>query len=793
MSSASVKLPVNAPSTSSRRTGRRPVELAEMVLINLACVVAIAGALIVGATSSRAETGSAVLQKMAANLVRPNAMTSGQLLFPSNREGYYVQAPRVKTDVVIDVNGPIARTRVTQRFENPSDGWVEGLYVFPLPEESAVDTLRMQIGDRLIEGKIKPRAEAKQIYEQAKREGKKASLLEQQRPNIFTNAVANIGPKETIVIQIEYQQTVQQDRGEFSLRFPMVVAPRYHPKPIVQSVRFSNQGQGSGWGVVDPVPDRDKISPPVLDPRENAKINPVSLTVKLHAGFPLETVVSHHHRIQSVTPDTGTRVVTLEGESVPADRDFELSWTAQGTAPTAALFHETVGEEAYILAMITPPKLTESQLSGLEKKPREIIFVIDNSGSMGGESIVQARQSLQNALRRLAPSDRFNIVRFNDTHELVFPVAVPADRENLDRAIAFVGALEAQGGTEMRIALEAALSDPNPAGSDHIRQVVFITDGAIGNEQELFDLIGTRLGRSRIFTIGIGSAPNSFFMNRASEIGRGTFTHIGSTHQVADRMDQLFTKLENPVLTGLRAVVSGGNLSEVTPEPLPDLYLGEPIVLSAKADDLSGHLTIRGDYGGTPWEVSLPLAEAVAGSGIGKLWARRQIATLEASKSRGSDSVDQAIEAIALTHHLVSRVTSLVAVDVTQTRPKGTSLTEKQVPLNLPKGWSFDSVFGGLDPSPSPLPQRAAAQSRSLQVAALMVPAPTKAAAAELARKSRAVTLPATATPAERNMVLGLLIMVLAGLVWMTSTMWRNTARQVLRSRSVVRPLHLPD
>ncbi len=190
-----------------------------------------------------------------ASYVRPNDMNMGGLLLPSKEPGQYVEAPRLSTDVEISVNGPIARVSVTQRFENPAEGWVEGIYVFPLPENSAVDTLKMRVGDRLIEGIIKPREEARQIYEQAKSEGKKAALLEQQRDNIFTNAVANIGPGEVVIVNIEYQQTVRQDGGVFSLRFPMVVAPRYSPQPIVQTVDFSNNGS-SGFGVVDPVPDR---------------------------------------------------------------------------------------------------------------------------------------------------------------------------------------------------------------------------------------------------------------------------------------------------------------------------------------------------------------------------------------------------------------------------------------------------------------------------------------------------------------------------------------------------------
>ncbi|MCF6322545.1 MAG: marine proteobacterial sortase target protein, partial [Rhizobiaceae bacterium] len=710
-----------------------------------------------------------------AKLVRPNAMNSGGLLLPSKRPGFYVRAPRLATDVKIDISGPIARTIVTQRFKNPSESWVEGIYVFPLPENSAVDALKMQIGKRFIEGIIKPREEARKIYEKAKREGKKAALLEQQRPNIFTNAVANIGPGETIVVQIEYQQTIKQSSGLFSLRFPMVVAPRYSPQPIIQSVDFNKDDKNSsGWGTVNPVPDREKITPPVLDPATNALINPVTMNIRLAAGFPLGEVKSAYHQVKIVENDDSTRTLTLSNETVPADRDFELSWKAKGTAPNAALFSETIDGKDYILAFVTPPAI---KAENLPKKDRETIFVIDNSGSMAGESMVQAKQALANALSRLTPKDMFNIVRFDDTFELVFPSAVPADRENVGFALNFVKRLEAEGGTEMLPALQAALIDRNSGDTSRIRQVIFITDGAIGNEKQLFDAIASGRGRSRVFTIGIGSAPNSFFMNRAAEMGRGTFTQIGALSEVTQRMSAFFEKLENPVLTGLRAEVEGGNLSDVSPNPLPDLYAGEPVVLAGAMQRSTGTLTITGDYAGQPWQVSMDLSKATKGKGIGKLWARRKIASLEVSRSYGADfaKVDKAIESTALEHSLVSRLTSLVAVDVTRSRPDSENLTSKEMPTNLPKGWVFDKVFGEDAPN-APLMQktRAFRLNASNQVAQLIAPAPSPQMASQVAKASRSVTLPQTSTPADRNIILGIMLLLLASLLAIVSAMWKR-------------------
>lgn len=762
---------------ATNRRLRRPTMAragAAALAVNLVAFVAILFAGIATARAVYAAEAAETAKPIPVRLVRPGDMGTGALLLPSKKEGFFVEAPRLTTDVDISINGPVARTRVTQRFENPSDGWVEGTYVFPLPEDSAVDTLKMKVGDRIIEGVIRTRAEARKVYEQARQEGKKAALLEQQRANIFTNEVANIGPGETIVVQIEYQQTVRQDNGTFSLRFPMVVAPRYSPQPVVQSVDFSK----SGWGSTDPVPDRDKIEAPVLDPKENAKINPVTMTVKLAAGFPLGDVTSHFHKIVSKEQYDSTRILTLENTEVPADRDFELTWTAAGDAPNAALFTERVGDRDYILAFVTPPRLTPDKL---QKKNRETIFVIDNSGSMAGESIVQARLALQEALKRLTPADTFNVVRFDDSYDVLFPKAVPADRENIGRATAFIARLEAEGGTEMLPALRAALVDHDPDDTMRLRQVVFITDGAIGNEQQLFDAIAQGRGRSRVFTIGIGSAPNSFFMSRAAEIGRGTFTHIGSTGEVASRMGEFLAKLENPVMTGLTAAVEGATLADVSPDPLPDLYLGEPVVLTARLEKAVGTLTIDGDFAGQPWSVSMDLGAAARGDGISKLWARRQIASLEASRSFNADpdAVDRQIEETALEHHLVSRLTSLVAVDVTPSRPKDEKLSSTKLPLNLPQGWEFEKVFGE-QAAPAPRQQTGATRGLFLRTAELVAAAPS-ADAARVVAKTRSVqqpvSLPQTATLSDLAIWIGSALLVIAAALFAIAHRRRRRAR----------------
>ena len=683
-----------------------------------------------------------------ASLLRPGDARSGTLLL--KEDGAYTEAIRLGIDVDITVSGPTLRTRVTQVFRNPTKDWVEATYVYPLATDGAVDTLKMVVGDRVIVGGIKERQQARVIYEQARRAGQKAALTEQERPNIFTNSVANIGPGETVLVQIEYQEPVHQSGNEYSLRVPLVVAPRYNPAPIVQSVDFRRDGSGWGASTSDPVPDRDRISPPVLDPAKNPPINPTSITVRLKAGFALGEVKSHHHNVKVESPDSATRVVTLADGTVPADRDFELTWKPVAEkAPSVGLFREHVGDSDYLLAFVTPPTAEQTAQKPL---PREVVFVIDNSGSMGGTSIEQAKASLLYALGRLRPNDSFNVIRFDDTMDVLFPASVPADAAHVREATSFVSALQARGGTEMVPAMQAALTD-KLGETNMVRQVVFLTDGAIGNEQQLFETITAMRGRSRIFMIGIGSAPNTYLMTRAAELGRGAFTHIGSVEQVEERMRGLFAKLENPAVTGLTVKFSEAK-ADVTPAIIPDIYRDEPLVLAAKLDKLAGSLEIKGRVGDRPWSVTLPLQNAAEGKGLSKLWAKRKIGDAEVARTMREttpEDTDKAILALALDHQIVTRLTSLVAVDKTPSRPAGEPLKLSELPINLPAGWDFAKVFGEQ-------PQQAPAQLRERRADAGSQPAARRPAPVA----PDAIRLPKTATSAELKMIAGLILIVLA-------------------------------
>lgn len=652
---------------------------------------ALAGVLL----AATAITPAAFAQQARDGTVSKAEVSSGSLLLQSATPGRYVEAPLVAADVKMDIAGPVIRTRLTQRFTNPTDKWVEGVYAFPLPEDAAVDTLKVIIGDRFIEGDIKERKEARMIYEEAARSGQRAGLVEEERPNLFTTSLANIGPGETVAIQIEFQDKARLDNGVWSTRFPLVIGPRYIPQPARPALVADASGR---IGIGNPrVPDADRITPPVLHPAheptgaEGLRL-PVNFDISLEAGVPLADISSQTHALNVIGSRDGSMHISLKDGEIPADRDFVLSWKPEpSTAPRASLFREERNGEEFLLAVINPPAM---KVEG-QRRDRETIFVIDNSGSMSGESMDQAKKGLLLALDRLAPTDEFNVIRFDDTMDMLFTVAVPATEQNLARARRFVSNLQANGGTEMLPALKAALIDNDRNNIEEVRQVVFITDGAIGNEDELFKAIHDGLGRSRLFTVGIGSAPNGYFMTRAARQGRGTFTYMDDVTKVTEQSAKLFAALENPVMTDLEAKLPLAT-SDAYPSPLPDLYFGEPVTMVIRADDLKGDLQLSGRLNGKTWSTTLSLADAAPTKGIAQLWARAKISGIEESRYAGvaMEAVDAGVLTTALDFHLVSRLTSLVAVDKTPARPAGERLDTRHIATMLPKGWDFAAVFG---------------------------------------------------------------------------------------------------
>ncbi|WP_313804336.1 marine proteobacterial sortase target protein [Sphingobium sp.] len=608
------------------------------------------------------------------------AIGSGTLMLRGKGVATALPAVRLGTDMDVTVSGQIARVRVTQAFRNSGNQWMEATYLYPLPDDGAVDSLKMVVGQRVIIGHIKRREEARAIYEKARDEGKKAGLVESERPNLFRNSVANVGPGETVLIAIEYQAPVRQLGGEYALRLPLVVGTRYTPAQTAAA-------------------DAAHVSAPLAHPSLGKDINPVSITVHLAPGFRPVNLISPYHRIAVEQNGAEAHTIRLADGPVPADRDFELRWRSASADPTIGLFREQHDGEGYLMAAITPPSRDPAHAS----PPRDMTFVIDNSGSMGGASMDAAKASLLYALGTLRPQDRFNIVRFDDTMTRLFNESVAASPDQIALARRFTEGLEANGGTEMLPALTAALEDNMPNDSHFVRQILFLTDGNISNEKEMMATIAAKGGRSRIFMIGIGSAPNQYLMRRMAEAGRGTFTNVGSGEEVAAKMTALLDRLTAPVVRELKVSVEGAPL-DLTPRRLPDLYAGEPLVLLGKGKTLSGKLTVSGLIGGKPWSQSVDLSDAIDSPAVAKLWANRRIADVEAARWAGETNdatADEAIARIGLAYSLVTSQTSLVAVDETPARPDGASLTREELPLLLPAGWDFDVLFGGQAAKPA--------------------------------------------------------------------------------------------
>ncbi len=689
-----------------------------------------------------------------AGLVTANDPDFRGLMIKTRKPGHFVPAPLLATEVEIDVTGPVARTRVRQHYYNPAKAWVEGVYVFPLADKSAVDVLRMRIGDRLVEGVIKERAQARKIYEAAKAEGRRAALLESQRPNVFMSNVANIGPNENITIEIAYQKTVPVRDGEFRLRFPMVVGPRYFPKGQSGLLRAGGKG---GPGAAK---DRENMTSPVIAP-EDGKINPLTLMVRINGARAVTALKSHHHRVTITEAEDGTRLVKLAKGPVAADRDFELTWSAGADSATAMLFTEQWKGRHYGLVMVAPPKDSDSEII---TRGRQIIFVMDTSGSMAGRSIGQAKSSVKYALGRLTPADKFNVIQFNSHTDALFDRVVPASTKNKLIAMSYVGALKAEGGTEMRGALFAALDGSvNPR---RLRQVVFMTDGAVGNESRLFGTIARRLGDARLFTVGIGSAPNRYFMRGAARRGRGTFTFIGTPKQVDSRMRALWAKLAKPVVTHLSAGPLTEAAMETWPDPLPDLFAGEPVYFAVRFEGKPADILVRGKSAAGPWQKRLAFTAAPKGSGIAKLWAREKIAGLQSLKYEGvsADEIRDRTVSVALAHGLVTKHTSLVAVDKAVARDGEVPLVTRKLPHNLPFGWEYDKVFGKR-PSPAAFGPRKAMLDRArsrFELAAVATKA-RKAAPGQRSATATTLQLPQTATPQTIYLIIGL-VALLAGL-----------------------------
>lgn len=585
-----------------------------------------------------------------ATRLHPANMRTGALLLTSKASVYgkrpVVEARRIGTDIDIKVTGPIVRTTVLQHFRVPNLGHFDGLYALPLPEGASVDGLRAVVGKRVIEGRIQPIGQGVAAPAGIGSTDHAAGPRAARSAAVFTAPVHDIGAGQVVTVRVTYQGRAARSGSDYALRLPLIAEPR---------MDFVSR-------LLDRTRGRAAPSPASLGGRASA-MGPVSLQVTLKAGFPLDAVRSHNHEVTVWRTGRRSAVLSLDEGAARGQRDFHLTWSPRRSVrPEITAFRESFGKDDYVLAMISPPTVNPTP----QATAREMIFVVDTSRSMAGTAIEQVKAGVRMALDRLGPDDTFNIVRFGTEVEVFYKRPLPATPDTIAAAKHMLTELSAEGTTELLPALERALDGRDKDAEPRTRQIVLLTDGAVNDEARAFTEIAARRGEARIFAVGIGPERNASFLRRAAEIGRGSYTEAGPGWYGLDRIRTLLRRLERPVMTGLRATWASGLRPDVSPDPLPDLHAGEPIVLAARLPSLKGDLTIEGSFRGQPWKAVLRLQDTVPGDGVARYWAKRKIAALDVRRHLGQDpqAVDAAIADVALQHGVVGRMTRLVAVEL---------------------------------------------------------------------------------------------------------------------------------
>ncbi len=508
--------------------------------------------------------------------------------------------PLEHTAVNIQVSGPLASTAVTQRFGNPLDQAVDLEYLYPLPEDAAITDFVLTIGERSIRAELHEVGAAQERYEQARQSGQRAGLFEQRRANLFAVRLANVQPGETIQATVRYQQRLAFSEDGYELVFPMGLTPKYD----------SGEHPEEGQGVHAPIAGREE------------KIGPVDIIAAVDAGLPCADPLSPSHAIALTRLDERRFQVQLAGQEIP-DHDFVLRYSPLGSQPRTSAWLSGKPGEQYFLANLLPPTAGQEPLAAA----REFIFVLDRSGSMGGEPIAQARNALRACLRSLNPADRFRILLFDDRLEWYRQEACAVNQAEVDQADRFLDQVDARGGTEIMAALEAALG--LPVDAQRTRLVVFLTDGAVSAELRTLDLLRSKLGAARVFTFGIGPAVNRALLNRMAALGRGMAEFLQADEDIEGAILRFQDRVSFPVLTDVQLNVQGGSAWDIYPARLPDLYSGQPLVISGRAR-LEGGGPLRMVFSAKRGDETVRLEAVMADThadepALARLWARARV------------------------------------------------------------------------------------------------------------------------------------------------------------------------
>jgi Ca-activated chloride channel homolog len=591
-----------------------------------------------------------------------------------------VPLPLKHTDVRASINGYISTVNVRQQFQNPFDEKIEAVYMFPLPQKAAVSGFLMIIGERRIRGILRRKEEAEAIYNEARSQGYQASLLVQHRPNIFEQKVANIEPGKAIDVDIKYFHTLSYDDGWYSFVFPTVVGPRYNPS-------------GHQDAIV-PVP-RGSVTPAsqaavhYLRPEERSA-HDLSIAVEIDAGVEIEELKSSHAIVASrETADSAK--VELAGRTTIPNKDFVLKFRVAGDTIKSNLlaYEDPETLQGYFTLMLYPP----AGLDALERRPMEMVFVLDCSGSMDGRPLEQAKAAVATALDHLQAGDTFQIIRFSDDSSQFGAAPVPATRTNLELARVYLKHLDGSGGTQMIEGMKAALDFPHDPA--RLRFVSFLTDGYIGNEADIIAAVHDRIGSSRIFSFGVGSAVNRYLLERMAKEGRGAVAYLGPQDSATEIMNGFFDRISHPVLTDVRIDWGSMAVTDVYPAKLPDLFVGRPVVVTGKYLGAPGNVTISGRTGAADHRFVIATEGAQAVNRyIPRIWARLRIAELADRQAWDVDSGRElagAIRRTALEYQLMSAYTSFVAVD-TSHLTEGLYGTTVHQAIPVPEGVRYDTT-----------------------------------------------------------------------------------------------------
>ena len=632
-------------------------------------------------------------------------------------KGAEFDLPALKTDLNVDIEGDLAGVTVVQTFINPTQEPLHATYLFPMNKDAAVHGMQMEISDEIVEAKIKKIEKAKKIFKKAKKEGKTASLLTQHRPNMFTQKIANLIPGLPIKITLKYAQTINKVDNEYQLVVPLIVGPRYQPlgsgkaplvvdQNIAVGVKKVRSDSTYGQWEIESLPKY----PSVFGPNAQFQVDRerVSVKVNIKAGIPITNVYSHTHELD-VSGTEKDKVVTLSDGRTIDNKDFVLNYRLTGKSTQASILTHRKEKDGYFSLLIEPPTVPQNQ----DITAREMIFVLDTSGSMNGDPMNASKVFMRHALKTLRPDDYFRIINFGSRSHEFTNSPIRATQNNLYRGQNHIDSLNANGGTEIAPAIVKAFS--SPLISRTLRIVIFLTDGYVSNESAVMQLINEKIKDARIYAFGVGTSVNRYLLSEMGRIGHGFARYIDPTENSEEVAMKFARTLSSPLLTDISIDWNKLNVSEVTPEIIPDLFSGDSIRIQGKYEG-TGLQTIRvngkvqGREASLPLQVNLPQENFydASTSAIPLVWARskisdymRQLNAKSNVSNKFSDELKFKVTTLGLDHSLATKWTSFVAVSRRVVNPQPEMTAEAQVPLPMVKGVkttaypSSTSILGG--------------------------------------------------------------------------------------------------